>query len=243
MKHYTIAFFLIFISSFSQQSGIITYKSFFSVKQATEELKQENRMWYQEELDHEMMAQLLRFTLQFNNEASVFTMSENMISDLENQLSKRYTVGRFYGNAVFYNDRKKDTLIEQLPYSFATLLRKRKASFIEWNLTTETKEIQGYKCYKATYTYVQKWKGREFLWPVVAWYCPEIPIPLGPTRYSGLPGLILELHENEIAYVVEKIDLKTVPTKITEPTEGEMLTDEEINKRDRKVKEEMLNNK
>lgn len=242
MKYYPITFFLIFISSFSQQNGIITYKSFFSIKQATEELKQENRMWYQEELDHEMMAQLLRFTLQFNNEAAVFRMSENMISDVENQLSKRYTTGRFYGDAVFYINRKKDTLIEQLPYSFATLLRKRKASFIDWNLTTETKEIQGYKCYKATYTYVQKWKGREFLWPVVAWYCPEIPVPLGPTRYSGLPGLILELHENEIAYVVEKIDLVTIPGKITEPTKGEMLTDEEINNRDRKVKEGLMGN-
>lgn len=199
-------------------------------------------MWYQKELDHEMMAQLLRFTLRFNNEAAVFTMSENMISDVENQLNKRYTVGLFYGDDTFYINRKKDTLIEQLTYSFAKLLRKRKASFIEWNLTTETKEIQGYKCYKATYTYVQKWKGREFLWPVVAWYCPEIPIPLGPTRYSGLPGLILELHENEIAYVVEKIDLKTVPTKITEPTEGEMLTDEEIKNRDRRVKDELINN-
>ncbi|UGS21065.1 GLPGLI family protein [Flavobacterium cyclinae] len=243
MKHRIIALLFFYINTFSQESGIITYKSFFSVKQATEELKQQNRMWYQEELDHEMMAKQLRFTLQFNTEASIFTMSENMISDIENQLSKKYTIGRFYGSDTFFINRKKDTLIEQLTYSFATLLRKKKASFINWNLTTETKEIQGYKCYKATYTYVQKWKGREFLWPVVAWYCPEIPISLGPTRYSGLPGLILELHENEIGYIVDKIDFVSLPKKIVEPKIGEILDDEEINLRDQNVKNEMLNSK
>ena len=239
-------FFLLIINtiSFAQiNSGIITYKSFFSKQQATEELKQQNREWYQEKLEHEMMAQLLRFTLQFNNDASIFTMSENMISDVENQDNKKYTIGRFYGDDIFFINRKKDTLIEQQTYSFNTILKKRKASYINWSLTTESKEIEGYKCYKATYTFVQKWKGREFLWPVTAWYCPEIPIPLGPTRYSGLPGLILELHENEIAYVVDKIDFVSLPAKINEPKIGEILTDEEINNRDRKVKEEMLNNK
>ena len=92
MKNTIITLLFFYINSFSQESGIITYKSFFSVKQATEELKQQNRMWYQEELDHEMMAKQLRFTLQFNTEASIFTMSENMISDIENQLNKKESV-------------------------------------------------------------------------------------------------------------------------------------------------------
>lgn len=78
---------------------------------------------------------------------------------------------------------------------------------------------------------------------MVAWYCPEIPVPLGPTRYSGLPGLILELHENEIGYIVDKIDFVSLPKKIDEPKTGEILADEEINLRDQNVKNEMLNSK
>ena len=116
MKNTIITLLFFYINSFSQESGIITYKSFFSVKQATEELKQQNRMWYQEELDHEMMAKQLRFTLQFNTEASIFTMSENMISDIENQLNKKYTNDRFYSSNTFFIKKKKKNLIEQLTY-------------------------------------------------------------------------------------------------------------------------------
>ena len=72
---------------------------------------------------------------------------------------------------------------------------------------------------------------------------PEIPISLGPTRYSGLPGLILELHENEIGYIVDKIDFVSLPKKNSRTKIGEILDDEEINLRDQNVKNEMLNSK
>ncbi|MFD2892193.1 GLPGLI family protein [Flavobacterium chuncheonense] len=237
MKPLITLIFFCCLTAYSQTSGSITYKSFFSEKQATEELKVKDRMWYQLELDREMMAQMLRFKLDFNQDESMFYLADNMISDNENKNTKKYVTGLFYGLDYFYINRTKDTLVEQLQYSFATLLKKRKASFANWNLTNETKTIEGYTCYKATYTYIQKWNGREFEWPVVAWYCPEIPIPLGPIRYSGLPGLILELHEKETGYVVEKIDFHAKEIKIKEPKEGENLTDDEIKNRDRKVKE------
>ena len=230
-----------YVTSYSQQKGKIIYKSFFTEKQATEELKEQNRIWYQEELDNEMMAKLLRFTLEFNKNKSIFYMSENMISDIENEKRKKYVVGLFYGLDKFYINQKSNILIEQLQYSFGTILKNRDANFVKWNLTNETKERQGYTCYKATYIYIQKWNNREFEWPVVAWYCPEIPIPLGPVRYSGLPGLILELHEKERGYVVERIDFNAAINSIDKPNEGEFLTDEEVKNRNNKVKEEMLN--
>lgn len=232
---------LLVMPLFGQKNGKVIYKSFFAQKQATEELKESNRMDYQEALDEEMMATMLRFTLDFNDTESLFYLSDSMISDAENQNRKKYVTGLFYGTDTFYVNREKDTLIEQLYYSFAILLRKKKASFVNWNLTNETKEINGYTCYKATYTYIQKWKGREFPWPIVAWYCPAIPLSIGPVRYSGLPGLILELHEDKLGYVVEKIEFLDKEIQIEKPTEGEDLTDEAIKARDRKVKNELLN--
>ena len=53
-----------------------------------------------------------------------------------------------------YINKKEDLLIEQLYYSFGNILQRKKANFIKWNLTSETKTISGYKCYKATYTYI-----------------------------------------------------------------------------------------
>jgi len=168
-------------------------------------------------------------------------LSKSLISDYGSQDSKESVIGLFYGYDKIYVNKTEDKLIEQLYYSFGTLLKKRKASLVKWELTTETKEISGYKCYKATYTYIQKWKGREFPWEVIAWYSPEIPVQFGPIRYSGLPGLILELSEKNIGYIVDKITFSEEAPKIKIPNKGEVLTEEEIDKRQKKAKEQLTN--
>ena len=228
--------------TFSQTKGRVTYKSYFSESIATEELKEKNRIEYQEALDEEMMAKMLFFNLDFNKEESLFYLSSNLISDYENQNRKKYIIGLFYGLDEFYINRETDSLIEQQEYSFGIILKKKRASFIEWKLTNEEKQINGYKCLKATYTYIQKWKGREFPWKVEAWYCPEIPVSLGPTRYSGLPGLILQLHEKNCGFIVDKIEFDINEIKIKKPNKGEVISDEEIKKRDNEVKSTLLEN-
>lgn len=237
-----LVFLSINYSSFSQTKGRITYKSYYSETIATEELKEKNRLGYQDALDEEMMAKMLLFNLDFNETESLFYLSSNLISDHEDQNRKKYIIGYFYGLDEFYINRETDTLIEQQEYSFGTILKNKKASFVEWNLTNEEKIINGYKCLKATYTYIQKWKGREFPWKVEAWYCPEIPVSLGPIRYSGLPGLIMQLHEKNCGFIVDKIDFNIENHKIIKPTKGKEISDEEIKKRDNEVKSTLLEN-
>ena len=53
-----------------------------------------------------------------------------------------------------------------------------------WNIVTDsTRQILGYNCYMATTTF----RGRQ--WTV--YYTEDIPMPLGPWKLGGLPGLIL----------------------------------------------------
>ncbi|WP_338377791.1 GLPGLI family protein [uncultured Flavobacterium sp.] len=241
-KIIVILLLLINQSTFSQTKGRVTYKSYFSESIATEELKKKNRIEYQEALDEEMMAKMLFFNLDFNKEESLFYLSSNLISDYENQNRKKYIIGLFYGLDEFYINRETDSLIEQQEYSFGIILKKKRASFIEWKLTNEEKQINGYKCLKATYTYIQKWKGREFPWKVEAWYCPEIPVSLGPIRYSGLPGLILQLHEKNCGFIVDKIEFDIDEIKIKKPNKGEVISDDEIKKRDNEVKSTLIEN-
>lgn len=54
---------------------------------------------------------------------------------------------------------------------------------LEWRLHDERTDICGYACHKATAEY----GGRS--WTV--WYAPDIPLPVGPWKLSGLPGAIL----------------------------------------------------
>ncbi|MCF2873635.1 MULTISPECIES: GLPGLI family protein [unclassified Tenacibaculum] len=213
----------------AQTKGRIRYRAFFSKSEATEELRAVNVLRYQEYLDEEMMAKMLIYNLDFNKSKSLFYLSKNLISEHEDQERKKYVTALFYGFDKIYIDKKEDKLIEELYYSYQNLLKVRKANFINWKLTEETKEIKGYKCFKATYTYIQKWRGREFPWEIIAWYSPEIPVKLGPIRYGGLPGLILELSEDNRGFIVDEIKfLNDEELEIKEPTKGELILEDEI---------------
>lgn len=57
---------------------------------------------------------------------------------------------------------------------------------LNWELLNETKEIQGIKCQQAKVTTEND--------TFYAWYASEIPFSDGPFRFKGLPGLILEVY-------------------------------------------------
>lgn len=69
---------------------------------------------------------------------------------------------------------------------------------LEWNFSDEeTGSIMGYDCRKATV----KFAGRSY----TAWFTPEIPLPFGPYKFGGLPGLILKLEDAERQFVWEAV--------------------------------------
>lgn len=59
---------------------------------------------------------------------------------------------------------------------------------IQWEIADSTKNILGYDCVMATAHY----HGRDW----TAWFTPDIPLPEGPWKLTGLPGLILEASES-----------------------------------------------
>lgn len=66
-----------------------------------------------------------------------------------------------------------------------------------WKLVDETKIINTIHCKKAEVTF----KGRNW----IAWYSPEIPLPYGPYKFSGLPGLIIKITDDRGDYDFELI--------------------------------------
>ena len=96
-----------------------------------------------------------------------------------------------------------------------------------WILTNDTKQIDNYKCYKATLTHsVKSRKGN-----VTAWYCPEIPYSFGPKGYGGLPGLIVELIDKRGVIGLKTLSLNVpIDEKVLDIKGEEEISSEEYQK-------------
>lgn len=80
---------------------------------------------------------------------------------------------------------------------------------MKWEITSDTIEINGFKAIKAYTSSIEVDKDSPYYYgKAIAWYSPEIPIPTGPGRYYGLPGLILRLtYENyPMTYSLKSIE-------------------------------------
>lgn len=92
---------------------------------------------------------------------------------------------------------------------------------IKWKLSTEEGTFLDRRVIKATATVDSV--------SVDAWFTPEIPVPLGPEHYGGLPGLILVLSINDGSkmYEANSITLDT-DVEITAPEKGRKMTQEDF---------------
>ena len=85
-----------------------------------------------------------------------------------------------------------------------------------WDIKTTTKTLGKYQVQLATTSF----RGRQY----EAWFAPELPLPLGPWKFGGLPGLILEVYDAQRLFLFEAtaIDLPaTVHTPVVAPTQGQ----------------------
>ena len=98
-----------------------------------------------------------------------------------------------------------------------------------WVLSKEEATILGYKVRKATYTNPTQ--------TVEAWYTSDLPFRDGPSRFSGLPGLILRIKfklpfvsdmDTNVSFTA--IDIKPYTGKIELPNKSKKVTKEEYDK-------------
>lgn len=82
-----------------------------------------------------------------------------------------------------------------------SLLMYKEPVIKNWKLIDETKIINTIICKKAEVNF----KGRNW----IAWYSPEIPLPYGPYKFSGLPGLIVKITDDKKEYDFELV--KSIP--------------------------------
>lgn len=198
-------FFIIFTASAQIENGKIEYGISIEMLEGLKENGAFKNI-YRETVEN---AKYLSFTLNFDKERAVFSFNEGLTVDNSDLFMAKVSAG--YMNEVY---QYKDFSLCAV-FGFGNYVLKTDA-IKDWVLENETKEIEGFLCYKATSTKrVNNGKG-SFVFPVIAWYCPKIPVSFGPNGYGNLPGLILELQVRNVVYGVKKIDLNLSKVPVLE---------------------------
>jgi GLPGLI family protein len=147
----------------------------------------------------------IKFKLIFNNEKSVFDIIELM--DEKDNMNYKLATILYGGNYKYFKNilnKKKNYEVDYLGQLFNVEVDYEQ---YKWEISHETKEINGFLCYKATTTFekIDKALNTAKTYHPIAWFTPEIPSSFGPNGIDGLPGLVLEatLDGNKFYYATK----------------------------------------
>ena len=185
------------------------------------------------------------YILTFNKYESIYKKQKELATP---KPKSGFSIEIVDGNTFLYKNIQQKIYAQSQEEYGKKFLVKDKLIPLQWEITKETKMIGKYLCIKATAIkkiddfdkdYNKKEKQKEI--KIVAWYTPEIPVNNGPELYSGLPGLILELHEDKMHYVCNKIVLNPKEkTVIKTPTKGKVMNQKDFDALMQKKQKEMM---
>lgn len=112
----------------------------------------------------------------------------------------------FKTNHVIFKDLKKAKMTYSEIIDGVNFGYDESISDIKWKLNNEKKDVLGYECFKAETIF----HGRNY----IAWYTKDIPISEGPYKFTGLPGLILEIYDNKENFHYKAIAIINKPNNI-----------------------------
>ena len=221
MKQYLyILTFIFTFNSLYSQSGQVFYEA---ISKKYPETKENKADVYIVELENTKIL----LELKFNKTVSYFTKANLKKGDEFNLGEEGLSILIGY-EELYYN--LKDKLLFS---DYGEFLIKTPSNH-NWNISSESKKIDNYLCYKATYTesYTAR-DGKTKERVITAWFCPELPYSFGPLEFNGLPGLILELEKNGNKVVAKSIILSKKEIELKIPNK-KTITKEQY---DNKIKE------
>jgi len=203
-----------------------------------------------------------QYTLSFNKSECLYEEQEQLQKPEAPAAGIRVSVV-FSGEGKKYLNLKDKNSIEEADIFGKEFLIVEPLEKPDWKLLNETKKIGEYNCFKAELlikvTEKQKEEYKEFLKKeetkpslfkmeepkdkvIIAWYTPEIPVSFGPNNYWGLPGLILEINEEESIILCSKVTLSNKEkSKIKVPNTGDKVTQKKFDEIEKKKMDSMKN--
>ncbi len=108
-------------------------------------------------------------------------------TDAAGQIKTNITLDDEEGR-LYYTDQNTQQLISRELVVDQPVLVKESIPDFTWNITQKSREIAGYQCFEAT----TEFRGRNYS----VWFTPSLPLNAGPWKFSGLPGLVLEVNDH-----------------------------------------------
>ncbi|WP_339833289.1 GLPGLI family protein [uncultured Flavobacterium sp.] len=180
--------------------------------------------------------QQTQYTLVFNDTVSLFSSMEKVYKD-------SFDKGAIlYGGGNTRYLQKKDTLIrsyKEFDFFGEKFLIKDGKNITDWKITSETKLINNFNCYKANSSVKRitlefdkkdgKIKDKVTTIGLEAWFCPDFPFSYGPDEFYGLPGIVFEGYEKngKVIFALESIILNS-NEKINKIPKLKVKTEDEI---------------
>ena len=212
------------------------------------------------------------YVLTFNKTASIYKEEVQLDQASSGRGGMRFMMMGRGASGEHYKNTQTKASAKENEFSGKNFLVKDNLVNYDWKMEQETKMIGEYMCFKAT-TVVERPMRREFrfgrrnnteedrkerekkekeqenmmeLITVVAWYTLDIPVSNGPGDYWGLPGLILEISDDNTQILCTKIVMNPKEkADLKEPTKGKVVTQKEydliIEEKTKEMRERMQN--
>ena len=166
-------------------------------------------------------------TLYFTAEKSLYIHNEYQKEDEYGGLNTNlvsFTKGDPEGFPIF-TDRNEGVVYFKVDYysPIQSYILKEKIPVINWSILSETRKIGTIQAIHAKGVF----GGRTYN----VWFTPDIPLPFGPNKFGGLPGLILEVYSEDgfVKYKFQSFESSTKDSVVLEkPKSGKEITDEEF---------------
>lgn len=257
MKKFTIVLFCLLAvlgASAQEFQGKAEYfsKTILKKKAGESEIKSDEDAAFKVMVEEAMKkATEKKYILTFNKQESLYEEIEELEKPKVGDNGLSFSVKFSGAGKKYLNLKDKSKIVEDEIFGKEFLIVEPLEK-LNWKLVNETKKIGDYSCYKAEVVvpvtekqkqaykdFLKKQEKKSSLFPteepkdrlITAWYTPEIPVSLGPINYWGLPGLILEINEENMIILCSKVTLSNKETtKIKVPNTGKIVTQAEFDK-------------
>jgi len=196
------------------------------------------------------------FILEFDKSSSIYKQEAEDLKSPTPQVGnnlKIISLGGSGSDDTYYKNIKENRFANKTEIMGKAFLIQDTLPKQNWELTSETKNIGVYTCYKATFSKeventsisikdgeTIEDKKKEVI-TTTAWWTPQVPVSNGPDDYQGLPGLILEINDGKKLIVCTEIVLNpTDKISLEEPTKGEIVSQEKFNQIQKEKNDELM---